>query len=147
MTIRTVFCFLTWGCIPIKTKIGNPMCIFTNGDTQIFCNMINKSRKEMNILNENISILHSNNSCTFQLSILKKKVGGGEIKLVCEKYAITISTTSWSLDHSVFDSGLSYVSLRLFAACSYAPPNTNVVHDNISFGLDSSNRQFHFLHC
>ena len=54
------------GCgVAIKTKIRNPMRIFSHWDTQFLGHVIDQGSKKVNILDENVSILHANKSGAF----------------------------------------------------------------------------------
>mmetsp|Transcript_78534 Transcript_78534/g.138372 ORF Transcript_78534/g.138372 Transcript_78534/m.138372 type:complete len:110 (+) Transcript_78534:34-363(+) len=58
----------------IMAKISNPVGIFTNRQLQFFADLVEQSGEEMDVLGEDASILHPQNSSTFQLTILYVQV-------------------------------------------------------------------------
>lgn len=58
----------------VVTHIRDPMRVFPNRDVQLFRHMINKNREEMNVLDENVCVLHPNNSRALELPVLEVKV-------------------------------------------------------------------------
>jgi len=58
----------------IVAKIGDPVSVFSNRDIQLLCHVVNESRKEVDILDKDIGILHSNNPCALEFTLFQIKM-------------------------------------------------------------------------